>query len=246
METIGAFGSTFSHCVELALSPKGVPYELALEDLGNKSELLLTHNSVHKMVAVLLHDGRSIRESLFIVEYVDEAFHGPPHLPADIHNRATSRFWAHFIDQKVARPFWMSFWPTADGGEEQKEGSVKEAKGNLLLLEGQLKGKCFFGGDAMTSWGTLTSRKRCIYTRRPLPSRDPPIQSLTTSRRCRRCHPRCGTSRWRRRGRPGSSIGEILPAELLIGANQLFPPMAGHHLLGGVGLAEMVLFGCRR
>ncbi|KAF0904491.1 hypothetical protein E2562_035003 [Oryza meyeriana var. granulata] len=110
-----------------------VPYELILEDLRNKSNLLLNHNPVHKLVPVLLHGDRSLSESLVILEYIDESFYGLPILPTDPYDRAMVRFWAHFIDQK---------------GNMQEE-FMKEAKENLGLLEGQLKGKRFFGDDAI-------------------------------------------------------------------------------------------------
>ncbi|KAJ6798748.1 glutathione S-transferase U8-like [Iris pallida] len=146
VKVLGAYGSPFSRRVELALRLKGVPYEYLEQDLANKSELLLEHNPTHKKVPVLVHDGKPVVESLVILEYVEDTWKGGhPLLPGDPHGRAQARFWAKFIDDKCNSAVWMSCWSR---GDTQKM-FMEQSKENLKLLEAELKGKKFFGGDAI-------------------------------------------------------------------------------------------------
>ncbi|KAI9198399.1 hypothetical protein LWI28_015156 [Acer negundo] len=55
--------------VRIVLAEKGIKYGSKEEDLFDKSPLLL-----EMKVPVLIHDGKSICESLIIVEYIDEIF----------------------------------------------------------------------------------------------------------------------------------------------------------------------------
>nr|AGH14251.1 glutathione S-transferase [Musa acuminata AAA Group] len=140
-----SWGSPFSYRVELALRLKGVAYEYIEEDLSNKSTLLLEYNPVHKKVPVLLHHGKPIAESLVILEYIEETWQENPILPKDPRERAVVRFWSRFLDDKCSLALWMSCWTEG----ETQQNFMEQAKECLHLLEEELKGKKFFGGDSI-------------------------------------------------------------------------------------------------
>uniref|UniRef100_J3N4A2 glutathione transferase n=1 Tax=Oryza brachyantha TaxID=4533 RepID=J3N4A2_ORYBR len=152
LKLLGMWASPFALRVRIALSLKGLSYEYVEEDLKSKSELLLSSNPVHKLVPVLIHDGKPVCESRIIVEYIDEAFSGDGEslLPADPHDRAVARFWASYIDEKMFTA-WMPIF--AAKTEEEKAEATNRTFEVAETLERALRecsrGKPFFGGDAV-------------------------------------------------------------------------------------------------
>lgn len=96
--------SSYGMRVKIALAEKGISYECKQEDLEAKSSLILEMNPVHKMIPVLIHNGKSICESLNIVQYIDETWNHKPSslLPSDPYKRSQARFWGDYIDKNVS------------------------------------------------------------------------------------------------------------------------------------------------
>ncbi|XP_057991073.1 probable glutathione S-transferase [Hevea brasiliensis] len=141
-----SWSSPFGLRVVWALKLKGIGYDEELEDLSNKSPLLLQYNPVYKKIPVLVHNGKPICESLLIIEYLEETWKQTPLLPEDPHQRALARFWAKFGDEKVFET--MRFGILLKQGKEQEEAIVSTLE-NLKYLEEELKGKKFFGGETI-------------------------------------------------------------------------------------------------
>ncbi|KAH0456277.1 hypothetical protein IEQ34_014184 [Dendrobium chrysotoxum] len=152
VKLIGVWASAYVTRAMIALNLKGVEYEYLEDDLFNKSELLLKSNPVYKLVPVLIHGDKPVCESRNIVEYIDQVWDssGPSILPADPYDRAIARFWAAYVDDKLAPPNRVLVW-------SKDEKSIAEAKEQLLAALLQLeeafvkcsKGKSFFGGDTI-------------------------------------------------------------------------------------------------
>nr|XP_043618590.1 probable glutathione S-transferase [Erigeron canadensis] len=137
-------GSPFVCRVEIALSLKGIKYEIIEEDLKNKSVDLLKYNPVHKQVPVLVHNGKPISESLVILEYIDDVWNMKfPILPLDPYEKALAIFWTKFVDDSCIPAIFKVF---GNVGDEQAFAKACE---QLQILENELaaKAKKFFGGD---------------------------------------------------------------------------------------------------
>ncbi|CAM0876669.1 unnamed protein product [Alopecurus aequalis] len=136
--------SPFGQRTLIALAEKGLPYEYVEEDLAAKSDLLLRSNPIYKQVPILLHDSRTIIESLIILQYLDEAFPDTRSLlPTDPYERTRARFWADYVDKKVygcgSRLYMLKGEPLMQPKEEMVE--------ILKTLEAELGEKEFFGGE---------------------------------------------------------------------------------------------------
>ncbi|KAJ3669415.1 hypothetical protein LUZ60_011365 [Juncus effusus] len=137
--------SPFGHRVKIALAEKGVEYECREENLMEKSPLLLKSNPVHKKIPVLIHDGKPICESLIIVEYIDEIWHGKTQLlPSEPYARAQARFWADFVDKKVFECGTRLLKSKGEAQEQAKKDLIEVLK----LLETELGDKKYFGGES--------------------------------------------------------------------------------------------------
>ncbi|KAH7667170.1 Glutathione transferase protein [Dioscorea alata] len=136
--------SPFGQRVRIALAEKGVDYEYKVQDLKNKSELLLKSNPVYKQIPVLMHNGNTICQSLIILQYIDEVWPDKaPLLPTEPYARANARFWGDFVDKKVYE-CGSKLWKRK--GEHHE--TAKEWVEIFKLLECELGDKKFFGDEA--------------------------------------------------------------------------------------------------
>ncbi|KAJ0248231.1 Glutathione S-transferase U27 [Hirschfeldia incana] len=143
--------SMFGARVIMALEEKEIKFEYKEEDVfGDKTDLLLQSNPVHKKIPVLIHNGKPVCESNIIVEYIDEVWNNEKTLsllPSDPYEKAKCRFWADLIDKKVfdaGRRTWTK------KGKEQEEAK-REFIETLKVLETELGEKVFFGGNETVS-----------------------------------------------------------------------------------------------
>ncbi|KAB5512917.1 hypothetical protein DKX38_029945 [Salix brachista] len=145
------WSSSWAMRVKVALAEKGIEYESMEQNLIDKSPLLLEMNPVHKMIPVLIHNGKPICESLNIVQYIDEVWkEKSPLLPSDSYQRSQARFWADYIDKKAgisaiydnAKKLWK------EKGEKQEEVKREFIEG-LKTLEGELGDNLYFGGESL-------------------------------------------------------------------------------------------------
>ncbi|CAL9247882.1 unnamed protein product [Arabidopsis halleri] len=139
--------SMFGARVIMALEEKEIKFEYKEEDVfGQKTDLLLQSNPVHKKIPVLIHNGKPVCESNIIVEYIDEVWKDDKTLrllPSDPYQKSQCRFWADLIDKKVfdaGRRTWTK------RGKEQEEAK-QEFIEILKVLERELGDKVYFGGN---------------------------------------------------------------------------------------------------
>ncbi|KAG9454854.1 hypothetical protein H6P81_007758 [Aristolochia fimbriata] len=143
VKLIGAFARPFSFRVIWALKYKRIEYEYIDEDLQNKSPTLLKSNPVYKKVPVLVHNGKPLPESLIILEYIDEIWKENPLMPEDPLEKATARFWAHYVDGKL----WDTVCKVFLNEGEEQEKAIEPAQEALAVLDRVLEGKKLLGGE---------------------------------------------------------------------------------------------------
>uniref|UniRef100_A0A1J3EY07 Glutathione S-transferase n=2 Tax=Noccaea caerulescens TaxID=107243 RepID=A0A1J3EY07_NOCCA len=137
--------SMFGMRTKIALEEKGVKYEYREEDvLYNKSPLLLQMNPIHKMIPVLIHNGKPVCESIIQIQYIDEVWSDKnPLLPSDPYQRGHALFLADYVDKKLyvcGRKTWAT---KGEELEEAKKGFVE----TLKTLQSELGDKLYFGGN---------------------------------------------------------------------------------------------------
>jgi GSH-dependent disulfide-bond oxidoreductase len=96
----------------LTLAEKGVVYESRYTDLMKFDQHQPEYVKLNPdgTIPVVVHEGRVLTESTPMMEYVDEAFEGPPLKPASPQARWRMRWWMRFFDSYLAPSLSMIGW----------------------------------------------------------------------------------------------------------------------------------------
>ncbi len=96
----------------LALAEKGVPYESRYLDLLKFDQHQPEYLRVNPdgTIPAMVHGERVLTESTPMMEYIDEAFDGPPLRPSDPRERWRMRWWMRFFDAYFGPSLSMIGW----------------------------------------------------------------------------------------------------------------------------------------
>lgn len=137
----------FAQRAWIALVVKGVDFEYVEQDPYNKTAEWLAINP-QGMVPVIVHNNKSIYESPFCIEYVDEAWPSEPRLlPTDPYQRAHARIWCDFIGKKIIPSFYGLLMKQSEA--EQQEIKTKLTSDLLDLVKAMDPKGPFFQGEKL-------------------------------------------------------------------------------------------------
>jgi GSH-dependent disulfide-bond oxidoreductase len=132
----------------LALMEKGVAFESHYLDLLNFDQHQPSYLAINPQgtIPAMTHNcgvsgTRVLTESTAMMEYVDEAFAGPPLMPNDPVDQWRIRWWMKFMDQWLAPSFSMFGWKFFVGPNaraQRDEAALEAAISRIPLPERQL------------------------------------------------------------------------------------------------------------
>ena len=152
--------SPFGWKVRVALAEKKVQYEMIVPENKNEDPAFARLNPFRKTPVLALEDGRTIYESTVINEYLEETQPQPAMLPKEPYERARVRMLEDTFDQyfyPAIRDLTNSQFdyepPVLHRKKADKvdhkllEESRIKVHEHLQRLEGELKGRAWFGGE---------------------------------------------------------------------------------------------------
>lgn len=103
VKLVGIRPCPYVNRAQIALNLKSVEHEFIEVNPYTDRDMLVKLNPVHKKIPVLIHEEKSVCESLIVVQYIDEVWtNGTSILPYDPYDRAIALFWASYIEEKVS------------------------------------------------------------------------------------------------------------------------------------------------
>ena len=149
--------SPFAGKVRAAFAEKGVELELIEIDPRQRPPRLRELNPTNR-VPVLEVDGQAIRESAVICDWLEEAHPEPPLWPSDPTARAVARGLGRWVDDELARNFFLAMRKEAFGVDDTDHPHVVDHLRAALVrswadaevLHSRHDGPWLMGGEAPT------------------------------------------------------------------------------------------------